>query len=1154
MAFQETSLEDKYAKRKGRIYLNGTQALVRLALIQKHRDELENLNTAGYVTGYRGSPLGGIDREFKGGLSFLTKSNIKFHPAVNEDLAATALWGSQQTSLYPDARFDGVFGMWYGKGPGVDRSGDVFRHANLAGTSENGGVLVLAGDDPGCKSSTVPSQSEYALIDAAIPILYPASVQEILDFGILGWAMSRFTGLWIGLKCIADNIDTSGSVEADPGRMQILRPQEFKKPVGDLFIRWPDSPLDQETRLYAHKLPAAEAFAYVNKINKVLFDSPRARFGVIASGKQYTDTMQALADLGIDNVLAEKIGLKLLKIGMPWPLDKKSTADFSKGLGEILVIEEKRPVIETQLKEILYNIAPDLRPKIVGKYDEEGRPIIPFTGELTPEVIAMAIAGRLGPFDDTGYLLKQLDTLKRKSSTQARLISSLQRIPYFCSGCPHNISTKVPEGSRASAGIGCHYMAIWMDRNTSTFTHMGAEGANWIGQAPFSRTNHIFVNIGDGTYFHSGILAIRAAVAAKINVTYKILYNDAVAMTGGQSMDGPLDIPIIVKQVLAEGVTQVTIVSEAPEKYSKEQGIPKGVDVTHRNDLDQVQRRLRCKEGVSVLIYEQVCAAEKRRRRKRGTLENPPKRIFINSDVCEGCGDCGEVSNCVSLAPLETELGRKRIVDQSACNKDFSCLNGFCPSFVSVIGAEPRREKIAQNKPFTVLPDPEPITLGMAAYNIVAAGIGGTGIVTVGALLGMAAHVEGKVVSVLDVAGLAQKNGTVYSHIRISDEQSKLQSARVSAAGADLVLGYDMVTVSESEILTRFKPDHTSVIVNDHRIMTPDFTRTPDAEFPEQAIYDAIKRASGKKKPMLIDATQIVAKLLGNTMSTNVFLLGYCCQLGLLPVAGKSIERAIEINGISVDANKSAFLWGRRAAFDKERVEALAGNINKKKTVFDLNVFIQGRASDLRDYQNSKYAENYLKIIDVVKIAEQKVRPASSKLTETVARCLYKLMAYKDEYEVARLFTDGRFAKALSENFEPGAKLRFHLAPPIFPKREQFAGQIIKQEYGSWVMLVFQLLAKLKWLRGSFLDPFNLLLERRMERKDIRDYELLVNQIVRGLTENNLKAAAELAAVPAQIRGFGYIKEDNRKVAKERQKKLLQNFNDLRKANVHAAE
>ncbi|MBC8337918.1 MAG: indolepyruvate ferredoxin oxidoreductase family protein [Rhodospirillales bacterium] len=1150
------TLDDKYTREEGRIFLTGTQALVRLALMQRRRDLAAGLNTAGYVTGYRGSPLGGIDREFGRAEAHLRDHHVKFHPAVNEDLAATALWGSQQLNIFEGARYDGVFGIWYGKGPGVDRSGDVFRHANFAGTAPHGGVLALAGDDPACKSSTVPSQSEHALMDAHIPILNPANVQEILDFGLYGWAMSRYSGCWVGMKCITDNIDTTASVLIDPERVNIRLPDDFDMPDGGLHIRWPDPAMDQEHRLQRHKIYAALAFARANGLNRVTMDSApgsvKPRFGIISTGKSYLDVLQALDDLGIGAEQAEQIGLRLLKVGMPWPLEKDVIRTFAEGLEEILVVEEKRAVMENQIKEQLYNWRADMRPRVVGKFNETGEWILPSAGELTPARIARVIARRIEGFsvsDPVRTLINErLAFLEDKERALEASAPGVERIPYFCSGCPHNISTKVPEGSRAAAGIGCHYMAIWMDRNTATFTHMGGEGANWLGQAPFTDTKHIFVNIGDGTYFHSGILAIRAAVAANVNITYKILYNDAVAMTGGQPMDGPLDVPMISAQVRAEGVDRIAVVSDEPHKYPVGADFASGVTFHHRDDLDALQRDLRNIQGVSVLIYDQTCAAEKRRRRKRGLYPDPAARPFINAAVCEGCGDCGVQSNCVAIQPLETELGRKRAINQSSCNKDFTCIKGFCPAFVTVHDAQPRKPDAVKNSPheaqFETMPDP---VLADAAlpYGILVTGIGGTGVVTVGAILSMAAHLEGKGVSVLDIAGLAQKNGAVYSHVRISGDPEKLHAVRLAAGGAKLLIGCDMVVSASAEALGKLNPGVTSAIVNANRTMTSNFTAKPDLEFPEQKFRDALAEATGPRSIRFVDATGLALGLLGDAIAANMFMVGYAYQKGLLPVSADAIEHALDLNGVAVVFNKQAFLWGRRAAHDLDAVTALlpADTLDGQPPK---GHFIDRRAADLTRYQNAAYARRYMALVERVHAAEAEKTPDKTGLSNAVAKAYFKLLAVKDEYEVARLYTDGSFERALKREFEGPVRLSFHMAPPLFARRDPATGELQKQTFGPsisrGVMAAFRLMAGLKGLRGTAFDIFGYTAERKGERRMIRDYEAVVEELIQGLGPDTHGLAVEIAGLPLSVRGFGHVKERNRLDAKASEEQLLAGF------------
>ncbi len=1146
MPLDAVTLDDKYVLDSGRVFLTGTQALVRLALIQRRRDKAAGLNTAGYVTGYRGSPLGAIDHQFGHARRFLADHHVTFHAAVNEDLAATALWGSQQVGLFEGARYDGVFGMWYGKGPGVDRTGDVFRHANLAGTAPAGGVLVLAGDDPGCKSSTVPSQSEHALMDAMIPVLNPANVQDLLDFGLFGWAMSRYSGCWVGMKCITDNVESSASVAVDPDRVQIRLPDDFENPQGGLHIRWPDPPLEQEQRLHRYKIFAVQAFARANRLDRIVVDTPEPRLGIVAAGKTYLDVVQALDDLGIGDVESRALGLRLLKVGMPWPLEPKGLAHFADGLAEILVIEEKRAVMEGQIKEQLYNRPADRRPRVFGKFDDDGAAVLPSAGELTPARIARVVAKRIRTLAMAAPLKARIEERLKFLDDKEKALGAvaIERIPYFCSGCPHNVSTKVPEGSRAVAGIGCHYMAIWMDRATATFTHMGGEGANWLGQAPFTDTRHIFVNIGDGTYFHSGILAIRAAVAANVNITYKILYNDAVAMTGGQPMDGPLDVPMITRQVRAEGVERVAVVTDEPDNYPIGADFAPDVTIHHRDDLDAVQRDLRQWQGVSVLVYDQTCAAEKRRRRKRGRYPDPAARPFINAAVCEGCGDCGEVSNCVAIQPLETELGRKRAIDQSACNKDFSCLKGFCPSFVTVYGADPRKpdgiglDGVGQ-RPFPAVPEPRAAS-APEPYGIVVTGIGGTGVVTIGAVLAMAAHLMGKGVSVLDVAGLAQKNGAVFSHIRIADDPAKLHAVRIAAGGAKLLIGCDMVTAAGAETLAKLRAGHTRAVVNAHRTMTADFTRRPDLDFPDRRLRAALTEATGGAD--FVDATGLALALTGDSIAANMFMVGFAYQKGLLPLSEEAIRRAIELNGVAVAFNMQAFLWGRRAAHDAGAVVRIVRPAPEAETPPSLDEFVARRVADLTRYQNAAYARRYADAVETVRAAEAKHAKGMTGLADAVARAYFKLLAYKDEYEVARLYSDGAFARELKRQFQGGGRLGFHLAPPLFAERDPETGHLRKREYGPWVMTAFRVVAALKGLRGTALDPFGYVAERRMERRLIAEYEAVLADLLAGLNTGNHALAVEIAALPLSIRGFGHVKEKNRVAAKDCEAKLLARF------------
>ena len=1146
MALAAVTLDDKYTLEHGRVYLTGTQALVRLPLLQRQRDLAAGRNTGCFIAGYRGSPLGGFDQALWGARRFIERNHIKFQPAINEELAATAVWGSQQLGLFPGARYDGVFAMWYGKGPGVDRSGDALKHGNSAGSAPLGGVLALAGDDHTCKSSTLAHQSEFAFIDALIPVLNPAGVEDILELGLYGWAMSRYSGCWVAFKTVAETMDSSASIAIDPGRVEILLPSDFAMPPGGLNIRWPDMPLDQELRLHRYKLPAALAFARANRLDRIVIDAPEPRFGIVTTGKSYLDVRQALDDLGIGEAEARALGLRLYKVAMPWPLEPEGVRAFAEGLAEVLVVEEKRAVIETQLKEQLYNWPPARRPRIVGKFDESGEWTLPSNGELAPSQIARVIARRLADLGAPSWLAERLARLEAREGQIGGTVVPLQRTPYFCSGCPHNTSTRVPDGSRALAGIGCHYLSQFMDRSTATFTQMGGEGASWIGQAPFTETTHVFANIGDGTYTHSGILAIRAAVAAGVTMTYKILFNDAVAMTGGQPLDGGLTVPMVTRQLAAEGVSPIVVVTDEPDKYPLGTKFPHGATVRHRDDLDQVQRELRELKGVSAIVYDQTCAAEKRRRRKRGRFPDPPRRVFINDLVCEGCGDCSATSNCLSVVPVETEFGRKRAIDQSSCNKDFSCLNGFCPSFVTVIGGTPRKRAAADLADVGLAPLPEPAQPDIAEpYGILVTGVGGTGVVTIGALLGMAAHLEGKGVAVLDQLGMAQKGGAVLSHVRIAARSDAIHAVRIAAGAARLLLGCDLVVSAGGEALSRLQAGATRAVVNSHETITGDFTRHPDMPFPGGDLRRNIAAAIGNDSAEFIDATGLATGLLGDSIATNLFMLGYAYQRGLVPVSAAAIERAIELNAVAVDFNRDAFLWGRRAAVDRAAVEARAApdaaHPESHRISESLDELVGRRVEFLAAYQNAAYARRYFDRIGRVRQAET-AHGGGTALTEAAARALFKVMAYKDEYEVARLYAESDFAQRVADQFEGLYELRFHLAPPLVADRDPATGHLKKKVYGAWMLGAFRLLAKLRRLRGTPFDIFGRTEERRAERRLVTEYEALLDEIVAGLTPANHAIAVELAALPLEIRGFGHVKAANLQRAKMTEKGLLARF------------
>ncbi|HEX6959178.1 MAG TPA: indolepyruvate ferredoxin oxidoreductase family protein [Ferrovibrio sp.] len=1150
------TLDDKYTLERGRVFLTGTQALVRLPMLQRKRDLAAGLNTACFISGYRGSPLGMFDQQLWRARKFLKENHIHFQPGVNEDLAATAVWGSQQLNLFPQAKYDGVFAIWYGKGPGVDRSMDVFKHGNSAGSSKHGGVLVLCGDDHGAASSTVAHQSEHMMMAAMMPMLNPASVQEFLDYGLLGWAMSRYAGVWVGFKCQTETVESSASVSIDPDRLQIVLPQDYQLPEGGLNIRWPDAILEQELRVQRDKGYAALAFARANKIDRVVIDSPKPRLGIITTGKSYLDVRQAMDDLGITEAMAADLGIRLYKVGMVWPLEREGARHFAEGLEEVLVVEEKRAVIENQLKEQLYNWREDVRPRVVGKFDENGEWLLPSAGELSPGMVAKAIYKRIRKFHTNPRIEERIAFLEQQERERNAGAGGTKtaRIPYFCSGCPHNTSTRVPEGSRAVAGIGCHFMAVWMDRSTATFTQMGGEGVPWIGQAPFTDEKHIFANLGDGTYFHSGLLAIRAAVAAKANITYKILYNDAVAMTGGQPHDGQLAPPQISRQVYGEGVQKIVVVTDEPEKYPSDTEWAPGVTIRHRDELDAVQKELREIEGVTVLIYDQTCAAEKRRRRKRGTFPDPQKRVFINDEVCEGCGDCSVQSNCVSVEPLETELGRKRKINQSSCNKDFSCVKGFCPSFVSVHGGKVRRAKVKLHQGpneddiaelFAGLKAPETPALDQP-YNILITGIGGTGVVTIGQILGMAAHVQGYGTSVLDFTGLAQKNGAVLSHVRIARNPDDIHAVRIAAGGADLVLGCDMVVAAGDQALEKMHRGATRAIINTHLTPTAAFTLNPNIKFDDNEMVQAIRKAAGENLAEFLEGTKIATALMGDAIATNMFMLGYAVQRGLIPVSLEALLKAIELNGTAIDANIRALNWGRLYAQDAKAVEEI---VRPTVVAMEPKSFAQGvdelladRAARLVAYQNRAYAERYKTLVETARQAEAAKAKGMTGFAEAVARYAYKLMAYKDEYEVARLYTDGNFLKKLNAQFEGDFSLTFHLAPPIIAHPDPETGVAEKREFGPWVFRAFKLLAKMKGLRGTVFDIFGRTEERRLERKLIEEYFSLIEELSAKLTSENHALAVQLARIPDEIRGFGHIKMRNIKAAQAKRDKLLAAF------------
>ena len=1147
MALRDVKLDDKYDLGQRRVFVTGFQALVRLCLMQKELDRRNGLNTAGFVTGYRGSPLGGLDSQFLRAKSFLEKSDVRFQGGINEDLAATAVWGSQQAELRGEGKYDGVFGMWYGKGPGVDRTGDVFRHANLAGSAKYGGVLALMGDDHTAESSTTAHQSEYHFIDVMVPILNPAGVQEVLDYGLYGWAMSRFTGTWVALKTMHETIESTAAIDGGFERINIVTPTDFAMPPGGLNIRLNDPILAQEARLHDYKRDAMLAFVRANKLNRIITSGGREpKIGIITTGKSYLDVRQAFDELGIDEIRCNELGIRLFKAGCAWPLSRRELKDFAQNLDLIIVVEEKRSLLEVQVREELYGTVN--QPLCIGKKDEAGNWLFPVKGALDPNEVAICIGERLLKYHRNDEIVARVARLKDFQRIAAETRDVAQRIPYFCSGCPHNSSTVVPEGMRAYAGIGCHYMAQWMNRSTLGYTHMGGEGANWIGEAPFSNRKHVFQNLGDGTYNHSGYMAIRAAIASNTNITYKILFNDAVAMTGGQANDGGLTVPQVARQVAAEGAKRVVVVTDEPDKYPSDVEWPKGLTIHHRDDLMAVQTELAEVPGVTVLIYDQTCAAEKRRRRKRHTFPDPDKRVIINELVCEGCGDCGVKSNCVSVQPLETEWGRKRLIDQSSCNKDFSCVKGFCPSFVTVHGAKLKKGVgVAADHDLPALPDPKLPAIDQT-YNIIVTGVGGTGVVTIGGILGMAAHLEGRGVGVLDMAGLAQKGGAVFSYMRIAENPDAIHAIRVAAGRADLVLGGDIVVAGTRKILAAVKHGATQMVVNTAEFMPGEFTRNADFSLPSERLKRTIVADAGADNTHFINAGGIAAALFGQSIGANIFMVGYAYQLGAIPLSAGAIEKAIVLNGEAVAMNQAAFHWGRRAAVDRAAVEklakpatAIASDAQRLSESFDETV--ERRVKFLTAYQNAAYAARYRALVDKVKAAEAARTPGHCELTEAVARYLFKLMAYKDEYEVARLYTDGAFLKQVETEFD-GDNLRFefHLAPPLLARRDKTTGLPRKMSFGQWMLPAFRLLAKFKGLRGTPLDPFGRTLERRTERKLIGDYEEILDEVLAKLTPDNHHIAVALAAIPEKIRGFGHVKQQHLTAAKADEAALLEQF------------
>ena len=1126
MSRQDVKLSDRYDLTKSPVLLNGTQALVRLMLMQKARDRAAGLNTAGYVTGYRGSPLGAVDMQMQRAQRELQAADVLFQPGLNEDLAATALWGSQQAELRGEGKYDGVFGLWYGKGPGVDRSGDVMRHANMAGTSRHGGVLMAMGDDHTGESSTTLHQSDWAMVDAYMPIVSPAGVQEMMDFGLYGWALSRFAGVWVGLKTMKDTVEATAVVDGDPHRLRFVTP-DFRMPDGGLNIRLIDTPVAQEARMIDFKRFAAEAFSHANRMDHRVWGKPGARIGLVAAGKNWLDLVHALSLLGIDAAEAERLGITTYKVGQVWPMDFKGFHDWAEGLDLIVCVEEKRKLIEVQAKEAIFHDRRGRR--IYGWQDDKGNELFPTRYALDPIWIAEKLGGILidegRGSDRLKSALQRLEDARKADNAK----DLAARLPYFCSGCPHNSSTKVPDGSRAYAGIGCHYMVQWMDRSTTGFTQMGGEGANWVGEAPFSTTGHVFQNLGDGTYNHSGSLAIRAALAAGTTITYKILFNDAVAMTGGQTNEGGLTAQQITRELLAMGVRKVAVVYD-PKEDINWAAFPRDIERHDRAELMSVQERFSKIKGVSAIVYVQTCAAEKRRRRKRGKFPDPDRRVFINTDVCEGCGDCGVQSNCVSIVPVDTELGRKRAIDQSSCNKDFSCLKGFCPSFVTLQGAKVRKSATA-SLDLPHMPDPV-LPQIRGTHNVVITGVGGTGVVTVGAIMAMAAHVDGKGAGMMEMAGLAQKGGAVHIHCRIAENPGDISAIRVAVGEADCVIGGDLVVTAGAKTLGLMTTGRTGAVVNSHEIITGDFTRNTEFRLPFDRLRLSLEaRLQGRVD--LFDASELARVLMGDSIYSNMMVFGAAWQRGLVPLSGDAIRDAIRLNKAEVDANLRAFELGRWAVLHPDQAAAMLAP--KVAAQVDPVAF---RADHLTAYQDAALAARYRALVD---------RATDPGLRLAIAKGYHKLLSYKDEYEVARLHLDTA-AKAAAE-FDGAYRPTFHLAPPLLSGKGA-DGRPKKIEIGGWIMPAFRVLARMKGLRGTAWDVFGRTAERRMERALIAQYETDMAEVLRDLTPATLSTAIALAELPLTIRGFGPVKHANAKKAARTRETLLATF---RKGGAPAA-
>jgi indolepyruvate ferredoxin oxidoreductase len=1134
------TLEDKWVFDRGRVVMNGAQAIARVLLAQQTRDRQHGLDTAGYMTGYRGSPLGNVDTTLWSIKERLAQANVVFQPGLNEDIAATALRGTQQLNAVARPRCEGVFAAWYGKGPGVDRSCDALKHGNYAGSHPKGGVILFYGDDHGGKSSTIAHQSEQALAASLIPSLYPADVGEILTYGLLGIALSRYSGNWIGIKCVDEIAEQTTSVDLTFDQLAIAEPTLTQAPPEGVHIRQgPFNPLRDEQIVVEYRLPRVHAFVRANLIDRTVIRALRPALGLVTAGKSYGDVRAALALLGLNEARSRAVGVSLYKVGCIWPLEPSGVSDFAAGNRTLLIVEEKKSFLEQQIAATLINHSD--RPLVVGKVDEHGLPLLSSVLPLDASTIALAIAGRLealGLLDDDLRAARDALVLPPQSARPA----APKRAPYFCSGCPHNRSTVVPDGSMSLTGIGCHTMVNFVRPDVALLpTQMGGEGGNWIGLAPFTDTPHIFQNMGDGTYYHSGLLAIRAAVAAGVSITYKILYNDAVAMTGGQPVDGPVSVASIANQVMQEGVKRVVLLSDDPGRHRRSKTLPPEVRIGDRDSLDEVQRELRETPGCTVLIYDQTCAAEKRRRRKRGSYADPPKRLFIAKDVCEECGDCSVQSTCVSLIPVDTELGRKRAIDQSSCNKDYSCLNGFCPAFLTVHDAGLRKSETvaADDELFAALPPPAVRSLTENGFNLMVSGIGGSGVITVGALLGMAAHLEGLAMSSFDMTGLSQKNGAVYSHVRIARHNDDLTSQRLGRGEADLLLAFDLVAALAPEAFDTLRPARTKVLVNADVSPTValQFDRDFAADF--KLLLPQLKAGAGHDAVEPVAASSLALALLGDTIGANLLMVGIALQRGLLPVSVAAVERAITLNGVAVSLNLKALRLGRLFAVDPARTMALTQKSPRAPASFTEQVEL--RAAHLTAYQDAALAQRYRLLVARVAAREAEVVGRSGPLTRATARAYAKLLAYKDEYEVARLLTGPALQQEIAQVFAEGGRVSFNLAPPFLAGRG-INGRPRKREFGPWLRPALRVLAQGRRLRGTVFDLFGYTTERRAERALIEQYEQLVARVLAALTAANHNAAVELLALVDDVRGFGPVKEAAMQRYHQRVRSLEQDF------------